>query len=1111
MFTNLKKKLRRLLATIISALLVINVVMPVEAKAQTPESPYDPITHLENAYSYAYGGLLDLRLLYPFLTKGKGGPALDAAELQGVEQLWESIENNGLLPKGSTLDLRLLQLIYVNLGQLSIPLLGEDGLLEFVLTDTSVGVLREHAHAPYSTTAQGGVGVVSDSGSLEVTQPGEGANATVDLLSLLNLRTSDFITQTLIKEASLSLGAVSAVAKNAEFDNAGQATCENATLFDYEALRGEDLDGNSAVLKKADETLCSGYQVADAMVVIDAPAVKNVYTALEALLTTTQTALNSSLGEGGVLVGLVDALLGIKAEITLPVDDIIGDLVGTPLTSSDELVRIDLSTGTISINLKKLHSGNPDGLNSLDPNTSLITDTELAAITKAITNLLTAGANDEPNGLNARIDRLVRGEKDELGDYTYRGGVYASEVSIEICQRGLISGECVSLTKAVFTTKLGGLLTGAEEGSRAEYDASPYDYYVAEGLLGTVVGLALAPLLGSAGTIINSLLFADGTGLLGGLQSTVLSPLLNGLSPLLEWVLDPLASVIINRQTLREVAHGSVLTVSAVEVNVLGLGTEIGKLVHLPLATAAVMAQTPVTLDFDVAKVGDGRELHTGGYSYNLICRAEEEYIPAEGLDPEKRIIDVLSPTEPLSYPKDNIGSGFSFDFLTPEDTSKQLYLTGAQAGGLGLTTPLRIMPGAECTVTIHEELLPHQALRPTGEEQGTRTPYTYFLYTDGDIAFRSGEVAEDGITTMDPIADFENGQVPTDIETVGEQWKTHSYTFVVPTGKDIHRVSIVHAYDIDTRDITLSKTTTGPAPEGQSYSFQYSLDEGNPWLPQSPDSPISVAHGGSFTIKDVPVLDLQSLNAEPPTQVSTEIKIRELVESDSQHVMWELDGATLNSEYESDGTVQYALTRFTAGPVADAAIVPTPDDMIVGVTNSYVEVSVDKHIDGLLSVPLSDTTLLPFGEDEMTIRYTVTTTENPGSVTLSDPSLNNDLFDLPAGFNVGTDGTIHDCTLTAVAGEDNTYSCEFTVTFSAPEAPFHYEAADAVVTATVTKTIDGRTVTATATDQHGAMRLPNIFGQLPATGVTTLVWVMALGLIAALTALALYVRSRRK
>lgn len=1099
MLRNMKKKLHRTVAAALSVFLMAGVVLPVEAPAL--ESPYDsgPLaTHLEDAYAFGYGGLLDLRLLNEW-AQLQDGTNLSLLDLSGVDQLWEtSAADNKQAAKTSTIDLEALGQIYLNLGYLPLPLVGENGLLEFVLGDAEVGALREYAHAPFASQAHGAAGVVSDSGGLELTQPGDGLNAKVDILSLLKLSGSDLITEDVITEAALELGAISAVAKAPDMSDVPEQTAPTCDL---------NLTATQVGAPADDRWVCSGYQVSDAQLILDSPLVGNVATGLNAtlagLLETVEGTLNTTLGSGGVLDLIYDiplvgtALQGvvdISLEADIPAMDITSALLLDPLTSSDGLVSIDLGSGQITVDLKQLHSGN---LNGLEPNTPLLSDTELTKITETVTGLLTDPKEEEPNGLNARLDNILRGENGQ-------GGLYATEVKLHSCVLGLGPNTC--LLQADTYTTLGGLLNPdiQRTNSQAVYKANPYDYYYVDGTLGTILSGVIQGLLGGVGPIVEGLLFGESTGLLGGilgnLQTEIISPLLTGLNPVLIQVLGPIANIKINRQITQEVAHGTVFTVSALEVNVLDLDTS-GEAVHLPLATASVMAQPPLKMDFDVAKVGGGRNLYTGGYTYDLVCTVEEDGV-------ERQVVNKTGPEESIIYPADKVGDGFSYTTATDN-----LSLTDATGG---LTEPIRISPGAQCTVTGTADTLTtaHRELRPTGTGDGTRTPYTYFLDVDAeDGVLVSGGTSVDGLTALNPIPMISSGSVSPNTDNVGNEWKNHSFTFTVPAGKDIHRVSIVHAYDIDTRDISLTKDVVGTAPEGETFTFEYSLDGGATWLPQDPEGRLTVAPGDDpVTIEDVPVLDLTQLNASPSVVAPTRIMIREVLGSnaDAQYVTWKVDDNDLAGTYATDGTFQYAVATFEAGPVADAATVPTPD-MTVGVTNSYVEVSVDKHIDGLLSTPGSDTTLLPFGEDEMTIRYTVTTTENPGSVTLSDPSLNNDLFTLPAHITVGTDGTIHGCTLTAVEGEDNTYSCEFTVTFSDPEAHFHYQADTAIVTATVTKTDGDRTLSATDTDKHGAMRLSDLIGMLPATGVTTLVWVMALGLIAALTALALYVRSRRK
>lgn len=1073
MIKNLTKKLRRMLATIISALLVINVVMPVEAKAV--ESPYDsgPLDgHLDNAYSFGYGGLLDLRLLNEWLQL-QDGTNLSVADLRGVDQLWETSADNNQPANTHTIDLQALGLIYLNLGYLPLPLVGEDGLLQFVLGDAQVGALREYAHAPLATQAHGAAGVVSDSGGLELTQPGEGYNAKVDILSLLNLGGINLITENVITEAALELGAVSAVAKAPDMSDVPEETppvCDtNLTA--------------TPVGDPADDTwVCSGYQVADAQLVLDSPLVGNVVTTLNStlagLLDTTEDALKLLLGEDSVLSAVYDipvvgtALKGvvdISLEADIPAMDITSALLTDPLTSSDELVSIDLETGKITVDLKQLHGGN---LNGLPANTSLLTDAQLSQITDTVTNLLTASKEQEPNGLNARLDKILRGDENK------QGGLYATKIKLHSCVLGvdLFGIEFCTLEADIYTT-LGGLLNPDVERtySLTEYEANPYDFYYVDGMLGTVLGGVIAGLLGGVGLIVEGLLFGEGSGLLGGLlgdlQSAVISPLLLALNPVLTQVLDPIANIIINRQSEQVVEHGTVFTVSALELNVLDVGTA-GEAVHLPLATASVMAQRTrlIDLDLDVAKIGDGRGLHTEGYTYDLVCAADGwSGLTAPG----------------LTYDQLNVGSGFSY-------ADNQLHLTGA-SGGLSLSEPLRVKPGTECTITANPAPAGHDALRPTptGEDPtAARTPYTYFLGTDATGVLVSGDTPTGQPTSMSSTGVTLDGtQVKVDATDVGAEWKTHSFTFVVPEDAESHRVSVVHAYDLDRRDIDITKAVAGASIEDK-FAFQYSLDGGENWL----DGDTTIGDGETLTIKDVPVLN-ESLT-------DTTVMVREALGANPAGplVSWKLNDADIATTYGGG----YATTAsFASGPVAT---VPTPNQQL-DITNSYAAISVDKHIDGLLD-GIGSTTLLPAGEDQMTIRYTVENTGAvaPDTITIYDLSLINDQFTPPAGITVDpTTGAVSGCELTFV---DGVATCAFTVTLT--EDFSHYKADEAEATIVATTTIGDRVVTAEGTDKHGALRLPDFAGMLPATGSQTLVWVMGLGLLVALAALVNYVRNRR-
>lgn len=1226
MLRNMKKKLRRTVAAALSVFLMAGVVLPVEAGARS--IPTD-------AESYAYGNQLHLGLLADagLLTDAAGTPLdLETLELMEAEQAWMTATDNGQTANPQDIDLSVLNLIHIKLGTLPpIPLIGSNGLIH-----GDLGALREYANAPYATEATGSAGLINNDGSLNLSPPGNAGNINLELTTLLGLQ--DLLANNLLDQAGLELGAVSAFAQKPDsFLNEGNL-CDvpGTSLVEYDNLDnsgiGTSAGGTYGILPSPmftedDGKFCSDYQIADAILVVDSPLVDNLTTGIGDLISGLDSSVNALIGSTGLVNGLLGVvnnlnfdLLGLglvslrnsaDVSVDLKLSDIVDQLIADdkPLSDSTELVYVNLGTGEISIDLDKLHTG---GLNSLNPNTPLISADQLTQITTVLNNLLLADSAVEPNGLNARLEGLLYGDKNPDGTYAQTGGLYATEVTIhlDLELRLLLP---VAEAELDFVTTLGGLLNPDAETthSRSVYDADPYGkiYQTSSGA-GDLIALILdniGGITGFVGGALADILFGGNgqPGVVPGLLQGVIplvNTLLNAIDPVLKGVIQPLANVIVNRQKVEEKTQGNLFTVSALEVNVLQGGT----LATLPLATASVLAQsfeptslelgkfvqnednvtvpddytlnyvctyeefeeayegrntgsTPavfvldrlsgnvvlqhnttetvedlpagascvitetapdtdptskwtgewttdrdweagdltdespdpvilvaeetmfiaavnsyetafIDLGINVAKLGTGRNLHSGGYQYNVVCRVDGDPVEGNGGS--------------ITYPDAAVGEYFTFD-------NGEFFLRETTDPAPG---PIPVLPGSECTITTSAGISANRALRPTGDN---REPYTYFLYTDENEPNVADALNENTVSV-----DATDQKVSVAANEVGGGWKTHAYTFTVPEDADSHSVNIVHAYDIDERDVVVTKKVLGEDHEDEVFDFRH-LTDGADWTEVK-----KVADEGQFTIR-VPVLD-ENLD-------SYELTVQEILEPTSVTpvsgpvVSWELDEAPHDHEYRDVEDNWYSETIVGITPVTDAAVLETPP-LALDVTNSYAEIEVDKHIEGELGAT-QNTTLIPRDDDQMTISYTVRNTGDVDldTIRISDESLLNELFTLPAGITVDPDtGEVSGCTL--VFDEEGEATCSFDVTLRAePGEFFHYEANSAEVTATATVTVDGRTITATDTDNHGAMRLPGILGQLPATGVTTLVWVMALGLIAALTALALYVRSRRK
>lgn len=1211
----MSKKLRRIMATILSVLLVATMVTPVGGEARTIP---------DTASSYAYGNQLYLGLLAQagLLTDASGNPiALDTLTLMEAEQAWLSSTNNDQDASPQNISVGVLSLLYITLPTLPpIPLLGQNGLL-----DGDLGVLHEYANAPYATEATGAAGLLNSDGSLNLDPPTGSGNVSLELTTLLGL--DSLLLNGTLDRAALELGAVSAVAEKPDSFLDGATICSgDSNPVVYSNLDNSSISGTYGILSpptldEDDGKFCSDYQIADAIVVIDSPLVDDLTSGITTLINGLDATVKTAVGDQGLInsilgiLSLLDlTLLGPLASVSTDADVAIDlKLKGItdalldpakPLSDSTGLVHVNLGTGEIRIDLDKLHAA---GLNSLDPNTPLISGPQLALITETLTNLLTKGSADEPNGLNARLEEILYGDKTAK-----TGGLYATEVTITLELDVTILGATTE-NSLELTSTLGGLLNPDAEitTSEAVYSANPYDYiYQTDSGIGTVLSLLLGvvgDVTGLVGGVLSIILFGTAgsggavAGLVGGVQPLV-STLLSAINPVLVGVLQPLANVLVNRQKVEQKTQGNLFTLSALEVNVLQ-GT---KLATLPLATASVMAQSfepaslelgkfvenpdnvtvpgaysleyvctnddfsraydgrttndtppiPITdrlsgtvsisptttetisdlpagsscevsennpindpaviwtgkwttnrlwtsgeatnataapvilapndtafiaavnifesafidLDISVADVGGGRRLHTDGYQYDLECSLDTW---------DSGVLQV-------TYPQAATGEGYSFQ-------DGQFYLVGATSGTA--PGPVQVLPGAECTINTTAGVTAYPELRPTGPTPN-REPFTYFLSTDGGQPSIS-DLPTDATFTLDG-----SGVVSIDNPTVGSEWKTHAHTFQIPINATTYSLNVAHAYKIDTREYVITKDTQGAVPADARFDFRHSTD-GTNWTSHN-----DVAAGDSFTIT-VPVVD--------ETLQPYDLLLQEMLENTSDSpvsgpvVTWKVDGVNQTGTYRTSNSTWLAESTIRVGPVPHTSDTTTPS-IGATVTNSYADITVDKHIDGLYLGGSPDTTVLPYGTDTMTVRYTVS---NVGLVDLDtiqlfDISLyNNPLFELPAGITVdGTTGQIQGCSLTFGTGTQA--ECSFEVSLTSTSDPFSYEASAAGATAKASTTIDNRTIEATASDRHGALCLSDLAALLPATGVTTLVWALGLGILLALAALVFYIRVRK-
>lgn len=142
-------------------------------------------------------------------------------------------------PESTPLDLEVLQSLTLDLGDgLSLPLISqpdEPGLLEL----GELGALNSFAESPSGTTSTASAGAVGSDGAinLDPDNPGAYGPAQVDLTNLFDQLGVDGITDEVLDEASLELGAT-----------ASTATKEDGEVTSEYMLAGADLAVSSPLL-----------------------------------------------------------------------------------------------------------------------------------------------------------------------------------------------------------------------------------------------------------------------------------------------------------------------------------------------------------------------------------------------------------------------------------------------------------------------------------------------------------------------------------------------------------------------------------------------------------------------------------------------------------------------------------------------------------------------------------------------------------------------------------------------------------------------------------------------------------------------------------------------
>ncbi|MCP2264812.1 choice-of-anchor G family protein [Promicromonospora thailandica] len=289
-------------------------------------------------------------------------------------------------PNEGNLNVELLGSELIRLGDVEVPL---DEILDF----GQLGALASKSEASSSLDAYAVSGLAGADGG--VTLDGETEDfgkASVDVLSVARLLGVDGLTDQIVDQLLLEAGA-----------GAAEVKAENGVILDQDGVGG-----------------LGQYRVADLDLFLHSPVIEDAASSIYDIGGSIDTAVENLINENlddSALTGLFDAVPGVPTP-SITVDsnmqeNLFQSVVGEPITSANQLITIDLSTGQLEIHLDKLVD-NPDetegGLNELPPNFELIDDTTYPLIAETVhelmqevTRILIGAIEDSLNSVTVNI------------------------------------------------------------------------------------------------------------------------------------------------------------------------------------------------------------------------------------------------------------------------------------------------------------------------------------------------------------------------------------------------------------------------------------------------------------------------------------------------------------------------------------------------------------------------------------------------------------------------------------------------------------------------------------------------------------------------------------
>ncbi|NUL48331.1 choice-of-anchor G family protein [Cellulosimicrobium funkei] len=550
-------------------------------------------------------------------------------------------------PNTGTVDASLLGALQLDLGALQLPVVGtagSAGLLEI----GDLGLLNSYSSSPSASSSTASSGVIGENGAVNLdaaNAAGPAANTTVNLTDLLDQLQVAGLTDQIVQEISLELGAVASTATQ---------TAPGAATTDYVVT-----DGN---------------------LVIDSPLVGALSADLQTTVTGAGGIADDLVGSEGLIGSTVE---GLATEINIPLVaslDLTGGTAGVngldaalaeasatllaePLQDAEGLVSVNLADGTIQVDVAQLAGGTEGGLNGLAPNTQVLTADTIGLITDALAEAL--------------------GSVDEQVNETVTEVLNATEVDIALpVELTLLGGVVDAADGQVLVNGTLGQLAGTTEGQP--------DITLDLDLLGLPLGTVLdpvvdflddallAPLAAGLGPILTA-----GAGEVSGAVTGLVDPVLETVDPVLTEVLDEIVDVTINEQPEPGLLGAESTTVNAVSLELLP-GAQA---VDLNLASSTVRAaQIDPALTVMPGTVVPGDEATVNG----------SDYPPNAEVD-----VQLLDPAgEPVPGTATTVTTDENGDFTTtitvPEGTEPGAFEVEGVSGDVSETAPLTVEDAVE-------------------------------------------------------------------------------------------------------------------------------------------------------------------------------------------------------------------------------------------------------------------------------------------------------------------------------------------------------------------------------------------------------------------------------